>query len=1000
MPFVKKNDARGPQPANDGKQLFVGRSNELHFFREHILKPDDPAYNVISVYGDGGVGKSTLIARFVDEARAPEYSEYCLTALVNERQTTPAAMMEKFAEQLRIRSEFRRALARYKEVLHKLQSEQETIQDAVLQRAPDFAGAAVEGVPFVGPLLRESLKMTTERVLHEYRAGAARKDVERLEDPIGNLTGAFVAELNRLAEAQVTLGAQWTRRRRRIVLCFDTFEQLASEAAPWLLDYFLVADISSNVVLVVAGRDPVDRSMPDDPKRWLPYRDGNVIYSLSLNSFSEEETRAYLERRGITDPARINRIWRLSRGLPLYLSLLTSDPAHEVDPTADVVANFLRWIPESEEVKRRLVLDAALFSHPFNQDDLAAFAYITEPERPALYRWLIKQPFVSRSNQDGRYSFHELAEDLFSRHIYQESPNTCYATRRALIAHYRNCLATIEASGGKKADHMAAWLGMAIALAQQLFLLPDEASHIEAIEALLAAHDRTKQDEEITRVLRDLFQEQLYNQANADARASARILTAYLEAEPTSQDFATAASRLLKKIAHARSFSPRLLATIYDKRGVAYRNLDDRHSAIEDFDQAIALDARYAMAYGNRGITYRTLKQYEQALRDFNTALALDKTLDWVYAGRGEVYRHRREYQRALEDFNHALALDPEYALAYAGRGRVYRFLKQYEQAIQDLDHALSLGAEVDWVYVQLGEAFRALNEHERAIEEYNRAIALNPEYFWAYGSRGLAYFRFGDYPRALADFDRSIALNPDYDFGYAQRGRLYRHMGQYERAITDFDRALALDPNDAWTCSQRGLACTSLQAYEQAFADFDRSIALDPAYGRAYGRRGSAHLLMNDLEKAYADYARNCEIDPDDMRAHWMYEWIGMCRRRPDAETARRLEKIAARQPLYYFAHICRGVAHWLNGQAGRGLTELAQARRIRSAVWDAFFWHGLITSSLGQPESMPAIEQALSLGMPPILLIPLRWLEQDQPALYEQQIRPLLTQYDMPAS
>src|SRR5579884_3724685 len=232
MPFVKKNDPRSPQPAADIQKLFVGRASELQFFREHILKPEDPTYNIISVYGDGGVGKSTLINRIIDEAGSAAYREYCFTARVDERQATAASMMEKFASQLRMRNNFKRALARYKDAMYRLQAEQETMQDAVLQRAPDFAGAAVEGVPFVGPLLREGVKMTTEHVLHSYGMGQARRASARLEDPIGELTATFVAELNRLADTQVTLAGQWTRRRYRLLLFFDTFEQLAAGLLP------------------------------------------------------------------------------------------------------------------------------------------------------------------------------------------------------------------------------------------------------------------------------------------------------------------------------------------------------------------------------------------------------------------------------------------------------------------------------------------------------------------------------------------------------------------------------------------------------------------------------------------------------------------------------------------------------------------------------------------------------------------------------------------------
>jgi hypothetical protein len=193
------------------------------------------------------------------------------------------------------------------------------------------------------------------------------KDAERMEDPVGDLTNAFVAELNRLTEILVTVSATRAKQRRRVILFFDTFEHLAVACAPWLLDYLLETEVSSNVVVVIAGRDPLEHSTPDDPKRWLPYRDSSIIYSISLDSFTKEETQSYLTERGIIDPERIETIWQLSHGLPLYLGFLTSNPQGKVDPTANVVANFLRWIPEQEQVKRRLALDAALFSRPFNQ---------------------------------------------------------------------------------------------------------------------------------------------------------------------------------------------------------------------------------------------------------------------------------------------------------------------------------------------------------------------------------------------------------------------------------------------------------------------------------------------------------------------------------------------------------------------------------------------------------------------------------------------------------
>jgi hypothetical protein len=536
MPFVRKTDSQGSQPPTDTRKLFIGRTGELLFFVQNILKPEEPTHNIISIWGQGGVGKSTLLARFIDETHSADFKDNCLTAMVDERQITPASIMGKFADQLHITGDFEKALRQYKEALRKLQAEQETLQERILPRVPDFTGAAVEGVPIAGLLLREGVKATTGHLLEKYHTLHLHRDKARLEEPVDDLTRAFIDELNRLTNPQVPLSALPAKRHRRVILFFDTFEQLAAVATPWLLDYFLQANISNHVVLVVAGRDPIEHSAPAEPKRWLPYLDDGVIYSISLDSFTENETRAYLTRRGITDSERMVTIWQLSGGLPLYLGLLTSNPRGKVDPTKDVVVNFLRWIPEQEQVKRQLALDAALFSRPFNQDDLTAFRYLPENELPSLYHWLVSQPFVRP--QDGRYSYHDLSQELFSRHLYQRSRKGYYATRRALVQHYQQLSEEIQLDEGREVFGSTEWLELKLALVYQLLLLPDEDSLTKAIEHILSAHTRTRTEQrgEIARVLRELSQERTNSLVNSNSQQIAKQLLQLIEADLRSRE--------------------------------------------------------------------------------------------------------------------------------------------------------------------------------------------------------------------------------------------------------------------------------------------------------------------------------------------------------------------------------------------------------------------------------------------------------------------------------
>ena len=87
----------------------------------------------------------------------------------------------------------------------------------------------------------------------------------------------------------------------------------------------------------------------------------------------------------------------------------------------------------------------------------------------------------------------------------------------------------------------------------------------------------------------------------------------------------------------------------------------DRHlRALEDFDEAIRLNAAYTAAYVNRGVLYGGLGQYE----------------------------------RALEDFDAALAIDPEDARAHGNRAFVLTRMGRDDEAAAQVDRAVELGAD------------------------------------------------------------------------------------------------------------------------------------------------------------------------------------------------------------------------------------------------------------------------------------------------------------------
>jgi tetratricopeptide (TPR) repeat protein len=868
MPFVDDADSQ-PTSFIEAKDLFIGRINEMHFFIKGILKPEHPAFNILSIYGQAGVGKTTLLNHFIAEAHTADFKDYCLTAIVDEYSTNPASIMENFAAQLHITGEFKQALDRYKTSLRKLQAKQEILRETFGRKVTsEIASSVVEKIPVVGGILGYGAELAVEQIWDELHYRQLSKEADRLEDPINDLTTAFVLELNALAKSLAILTKDRSKRKKRILLLIDTFEQLAPSIAPWLLDYFLKANISRNVVLLVAGRSPIERSTPDDPKQWLPYANRQNIYHISLECLTEEETCLYLIERGITERAKIKTIWRLSYGLPLYLGLWTSNPEGTIDPTADVVENFLRWIPQQEQAKRKLVLESALLSRSFNQDELEAFSYLSEFERPLLYQWLIMQPFIRNDPQSGKHTYHELAQELFSRHLYQVSPKEYVAARLELASYYKQLLGNVEISENNLKLRSAQWRELTLALAEQLFFQPDEINHVRAIEHILNAYRYANKAEkiEIHNFLRKLHEGTVSDQVNILCRQIVGNLIQYLTVDISKKDLIKAAAFLIEKTSCDPLFSPMILANIYRTRGNGYTELKEYSKAIDEYSRAIALNRTDDLNFKKRSYVYQLMKRYEDALADLNQALTLDPQSVNLYNTRSLTYRLMKRYEDALADLNQALTLDPKGVSLYNTRSLTYRLMKRYEDALADLDHALTLDPQSVNLYNNRSRVYQEMKRYEDALADLNHALTLDPKGVSLYNTRSLTYCLMKRYEDALADLNQALTLDPSSAWTLANRGITYRLMKCYEDALADLNQALTLDPSSAWTLANRGITYRLMKCYEDALADLNQALTLDPSSAWTLANRGAIYRYLGDHDKAIEDLENAVQIGSDEI--------------------------------------------------------------------------------------------------------------------------------------
>jgi tetratricopeptide (TPR) repeat protein len=261
-----------------------------------------------------------------------------------------------------------------------------------------------------------------------------------------------------------------------------------------------------------------------------------------------------------------------------------------------------------------------------------------------------------------------------------------------------------------------------------------------------------------------------------------------------------------------------------------------------------------------------------------------------------------------------------------------------------------------------------------------------------------------------ISTYSVSIAqVDPEDVLAYYNRGTTSLQIQHYERAIENYSYAIKLGTSGPAVYLNRGLAYDGCHRYEQAIADYTQVIQMNPRFSLAYFRRAYTYLRLKRREPACRDFERYALLKPKSRNGLWMTIYAALGKAPPDNDVIDRLESIAAKHPRNHDSYMCWGVALGIRGKWKEGLRKLERAlllsshpilqlRLSSSSSEDDHFWKGMLCAYLGHDaEAMEAVEKALEKGLPPLLLTPLYWLEQDRPQFYHEHALPLLTRLNV---
>ena len=304
--------------------------------------------------------------------------------------------------------------------------------------------------------------------------------------------------------------------------------------------------------------------------------------------------------------------------------------------------------------------------------------------------------------------------------------------------------------------------------------------------------------------------------------------------------------------------------------GSMYYSLGQYQEALNFYQQSLEIDrgeigdrngeAGSLMGLGN---VYNSLGEYQEALNFYQQSLAIQRQIGdrngeaGSLMGLGNVYDSLGEYQEALNFYQQSLVIQRQIgdrnreANSLINLGIVYKSLGQYQDALnfsqQSLEIQRAIGdiqgeanslGNLGNVHYSLGEYQEALNFHQQSLE-IRREIGDRNEEAKSLIGLGNVYDSLGEYQEALNFYQQSLVIQRQ--IGDRNReanslinlGIVYKSLGQYQDALNfsqqslEIQRAIGDIQGEGASLLNLGLVLLHLDQNDNALKHFQQALTI-----------------------------------------------------------------------------------------------------------------------------------------------------------------------------
>lgn len=841
---------------------FVGRLDQIKLFENNLKLSfeDFNVKNIFNIYGQGGVGKTTLIEKYKKIALNSNFKiahldfedkrltsiPFCLNELVNQLKIISSNSFKSFTKK------YNTYLKKSNQLISQLN--EGNLFESVTNDALKIGLQAIPG----GSIVKDFLPMdsisegTSNIVRFAWKMFGNKDDVQLVLNPLDILTKIWIDDLYKFTE------------QNQVCLLLDNYETSIPEFDIWLNKLIdeKFGGVPHNLLFVVSGRFKLDS------KRWYDLRP--LMVPIKLTPFTIEESTIFLNKHGISEKVLIDKLLKVSQRLPVYLSFFVLENEigsneHLEFPIEKVVDYILRSLKNNQEKNLAITCSVPRFIN------LDIIKRITNEKEPTIvFEWLRERTFIKK--RGGEWAYHPVIREQFIEYLKQISKENWEITNLRIAEYYENCALNLGHDNIRKAKEDFEWVNFRLEYHYHK-LCAETRKHyqgffIDFLEFFINLVDRK-------RLLSWVNIFKVANKATINSDWS-KVLEEGIN------------NYLSKTEDYGRSLWLKLLETNWFKsstrsKGVLHHllgyceELDNKYDeAIIKYKEAIDIDPdgrnTTKIYLVNILLKLNKLEESEKYIKD---VIKLDPQGISANYHFGVLHEKRGEFEKAIEYFKLIL----NYSQDNNSKCHYYEKIAENYKNSNSFQEALKFYKKADKIcsknnislYEKIFDCQILNGQTEEALKFIKGKIKENPDNIYLLIVLEIYYYSKEDYIKALSYSEKALSINPNNIYFLSKSGVIHTMLGNIEKSKECFKKAHDIKEDSYFANYWEAVSFTFLGNFEKAKQLLIKAILKSmPNDSKAVLRLGVIHINLEEYEEALVQFENALTIQINDATPYY----------------------------------------------------------------------------------------------------------------------------------